>query len=270
MKNKGTLILSGLGLNCEKETAYACQASGASRVDIRHTLSLLKGEISLSDYDFLVFIGGFLDGDYLGSGRVGANRYKYGKNHEGDLKDQLAEFSKAGNLMLGICNGFQLMVKLGLLPFEELSTGGQSVSLTHNSSGIFEDRWVHLKVNPQSNNVFTNGIDRLYLPIRHGEGKLVVADQAIGEKVSQAHLNVLSYTDPLGNPTGEYPANPNGSWLHTAGLGNAQGNVFGLMPHPEAFNHFTNHPNWTRQENKPQETPEGLQLFENAYRHLDK
>jgi len=269
MKNKGTLILSGLGLNCERETAHTCQISGASRVEVQHTLSLLKGEISLKDYDFLVFIGGFLDGDYLGSGRVGANRYKYGKNSEGLLKDQLSAFSQAGNLMLGICNGFQLMVKLGLLPFEELSTGGQSVSLTHNSSGIFEDRWVDLQVNPKSNNVFTKGLDKLYLPVRHGEGKMVVANDGVAKQIVDQGLNTLMYTDSAGTPTGEYPANPNGSWLHTAGLGNSQGNLLGLMPHPEAYHHFTNHPNWTRQ-GSDQPAPQGLQLFENAYRYLDQ
>ncbi len=267
MNDKGTLILSGLGLNCERETAYACTAAGGSRVEVRHSLDLLSGKVSLQDYDFLIFIGGFLDGDYLGSGRVGANRYKYSANGEGELKDQLAEFSQAGNLVLGICNGFQLMVKLGLLPFEELATGGQSVSLTHNSSGIFEDRWVHLGINPKSKSVFTEGCSRFYLPIRHGEGKIVVGSPEAEAKLLSQNLDLLYYTDDQGQRTDHYPENPNGSWKQIAGLTNARGNVMGLMPHPEAYNHYTNPPHWTRLP-QGQEEGEGLVFFRNAYRYL--
>lgn len=267
MKNKGTLILSGLGLNCEKETAYACERSGAAKVEVRHSLELLRGQLQLEDYDFLIFIGGFLDGDYLGSARVGANRYKYSANQAGELKDQLSQFVAQGNLVLGICNGFQLLVKLGLLPFEELAQGGQSVTLTHNNSGIFEDRWVNIAVNPKGNNVFTQGIEQIYLPIRHGEGKILVSDEAAGQKIQEQNLDLLFYADEQGQPTDQYPANPNGSWRNLAGLGNQRGNVLGLMPHPEAYNHYTNHPHWTRL--KPKETDgEGLRFFKNAYAHL--
>ncbi|MDT8445326.1 MAG: phosphoribosylformylglycinamidine synthase subunit PurQ [bacterium] len=267
MNNKGTLILSGLGLNCERETAYACERSGAAKVEVRHSLELLRGQVSLGDYDFLIFIGGFLDGDYLGSARVGANRYKYSTNAQGELKDQLAEFVAQGHLVMGICNGFQLLVKLGLLPFEELAQGGQSVTLTHNSSGIFEDRWVHTKVNERSNNIFLQGIEQIYLPIRHGEGKIVVSNEQVAQRIQAEALDLLYYADDQGNSTAEYPANPNGSWNNVAGLGNAGGNVLGLMPHPEAYNHHTNHPHWTRLP-KGETDGEGLRFFKNAYRHL--
>ncbi|OGG94619.1 MAG: hypothetical protein A2508_03765 [Candidatus Lambdaproteobacteria bacterium RIFOXYD12_FULL_49_8] len=267
MKNQGTLILTGLGLNCEKETEYACLASGAKRVDLRHSLDLLRGQVSLKDYDFLIFIGGFLDGDYLGSARVGANRYKYGANQFGEFKDQISEFSASGRLILGICNGFQLLVKLGLLPFEELANGGQSVSLAHNRSGIFEDRWVHIKINPKSKNIFCQGMDEVYLPVRHGEGRLVVKPEA-EERILACGLDVMAYADEQGKRTEHYPQNPNGSWAQCAGLGNQGGNILGLMPHPEAYNHYTNHPHWTRLERPQSVDGEGLRFFKNAYRHL--
>ncbi|MGK0289530.1 MAG: phosphoribosylformylglycinamidine synthase I [bacterium] len=268
MKNRGTLILSGMGLNCEKETAYACTQSGASKVDIVHTLRFLAGEVHLSDYDFLVCIGGFLDGDYLGSARVGANRFKYASSENANIRGQLQEFVQAGKLIMGICNGFQLLAKLGLLPHEDLTFSDQKVSLTHNNNGKFEDRWVNLAVNPKSNCVFTKGIEQMYLPIRHGEGKIVVADDQVGQEILDKNLATMFYADEQGNSTTEYPANPNGSWKNVAGLSNEKGTIFGLMPHPEAYNHYTNHPHWTRLQFS-EEDGEGLKLFKNAYQYLD-
>lgn len=268
MKNKKTLILSGMGLNCERETAYACEKSGAKEVEILHTLRFLEGKANLKDYDFLIFIGGFLDGDYLGSARVGANRFKYGSSDAFQPKDEILEFIDDGKLILGICNGFQLLVKLGLLPDETLAFESQTVSLTQNQKGIFENRWVHLKSNPKSNNVFLKDIDISYLPVRHGEGRIVVTDQSVQTELIDQDLIAMYYSDADGNPTNQYPLNPNGSWQNIAALSNKKGNILGMMPHPEAYNHYTNHPHWTRL-SFTEEDGEGLKLFKNAYSYLN-
>lgn len=268
MKNGKTLILSGMGLNCEKETAYACRQSGASQVDTVHMLQFLNGTIQLADYDFLIFIGGFLDGDYLGSARVGVNRFKFCSPDNLDLKSELNQFINDGKLILGICNGFQFLVKLGLLPEEEQAFEKQTVSLTQNHKGIFEDRWVNLAVNSANNNIFTKGIKKMYLPVRHGEGRIVVTSQETRDKILSENLIAMSYADSDGNPTDTYPENPNGSWQNIAALSNVKGTILGLMPHPEAYNHYTNHPHWTRL-NFSEEDGEGLKLFKNAYAHLN-
>lgn len=268
-KNKGTLILSGLGLNCENETAYACKKSGAEKVDVVHTLRFLKGEVKLEDYDFMVFIGGFLDGDHLGSARVGVNRFKYGSSPEVDIRGQLERFVQDDKLVLGICNGFQFLVKLGLLPDETDAFVNQKVSLTMNQNGKFEDRWVHMHMNEKSPSVFTKGIEKMYLPVRHGEGRFVVGSQDTEDYILSNNLHTMMYADKDYQPTDEYPLNPNGSWQNLAGLSNIKGNVFGMMPHPEAYNHYTNHPSWTRMEFQ-EEDGEGLLLFKNAYRYLNQ
>jgi phosphoribosylformylglycinamidine synthase len=266
MKNNKTLILSGLGLNCEKETAYACEKSGSGQVDVIHTLNFLRGDVKVKDYQFIVFIGGFLDGDYLGSARVGVNRFKYAADLDEGLKDQLQRFIDSGNLILGICNGFQLLVKLGLLPDESKAFIDQSISLTQNSSGIFEDRWVNLKV--YENNIFTKGISTMYLPVRHAEGRIVVTDDKVKETLVNDKLIAMQYTNEEGEITDQYPHNPNGSWNDIAALTNKKGNILGLMPHPEAYNHYTNHPQWTRLQFE-EEDGQGLKLFKNAYSYLN-
>ncbi len=267
--NKKTLILSGMGLNCERETAYACEKSGANAVDIVHTLRFLEGTTYLKNYDFIVLIGGFLDGDYLGSARVGVNRFKFGAPESAQLKEQFLEFIEDGKLILGICNGFQLLVKLGLLPDEARAFSSQLVSLTQNQKGIFENRWVHLKVNPDNKNVFTQNINQLYLPVRHGEGRIVVTDPDTRSELKSNHLIAMFYADERGNATDVYPQNPNGSWQNTAAISNIKGNILGLMPHPEAYNHYTNHPQWTRNR-FDEEDGEGLKIFKNGYRYLDQ
>lgn len=257
-----------MGLNCEKETLYACEKSGASKVDVLHTLQFLEGKTNLDEFDFLIFIGGFLDGDYLGSARVGANRFKYSQSQQRNLQNELSIFIEQGKLVLGICNGFQLLVKLGLLPNEKLAFKQQTVSLTQNHKGIFENRWVNLKVNPKSNNVFIKNIESMYLPVRHGEGRIVITDKQTQLQIQNENLDVMHYADKDGNPTGNYPENPNGSWKNIAALSNTKGNIFGLMPHPEGYNHYTNHPHWTRLHFETEEG-EGLKIFKNAYEYLD-
>ncbi len=265
---KATLILSGLGLNCENETAHACKLAGASTVDVVHTLAFLQGQVNLKDYDFLLLIGGFLDGDYLGSARVGVNRFRF-HTGEANVQSQFTQFIAEGKLILGICNGFQLLVKLGILPDTNVAFKTANVSLTHNDSTRFENRWSNLAVNPDSPCIFTKNIDQIYLPIRHGEGKLVVTEKATQNYILENNLNVLSYADVQGNITSQYPDNPNGSWENVAALTNTQGNVLGLMPHPEAFIHYTQHPDWTNLPYSANEEGAGLQLFKNAYTYLN-
>jgi len=267
--NPSAIVLAGNGVNCENETAHACRLAGFPRVDIVTVWELLDGETSLDSYDFCVLPGGFLDGDDLGSAKAQANRLRHSKvaTTQEPVIEQFLRFINAGKLVLGICNGFQLMVKLGLLPAFDLHYTTQTVTLTHNDSGRFEDRWVWLRANPQSPCVFTKGIDTIYLPVRHGEGKFVASNKETIAKLKQDNQIVFYYMDPSsGSPTISYPDNPNGSQHAIAGICDPTGRVFGLMPHPEAYLHRTNHPRWTREE-LPEEGM-GLRLFVNAWEYL--
>jgi len=283
-----TLILSGFGTNCERETRYACERAGASvgagPVHVRHISGIYEGGIALDEYRFLVMIGGFMDGDDLGGGRACANRFRYRELPAhmggGTFLERLQDFIGSGRLVLGICNGFQVLAKLGILPGNNGSgaayrpvrdTAAQSVSLTNNARGRFEDRWVHLRADPASPCIFTRGLDRLDLPVRHGEGRMAGKEDAQLAELVEGHRAPLRFCLADGTPTEEYPANPNGSPFGMASLCNGSGTVLGLMPHPEAYNHYTNHPQWTRRPFPPDpqhEDGEGLALFRNAYVYL--
>ncbi len=266
MTKVNTLVITGYGTNCERETAHAARLAGADQVDICFFSDLTAGRTRLSDYNYLIFPGGFLDGDDLGAAQAAALRWKYSKAGDGtSLMEQLEDFYNSGKIILGICNGFQLLVKLGLLPGAGNKPFERQVSLTHNDSARFEDRWVHLRTNPGSPCVFTPGIDFIYLPVRHGEGKLVVISDETMIQLEQKQLIALQYIDPhTRQPTQEYPLNPNGSPLGIAGLTDPTGRVFGLMPHPEAFNHPTNHPAWTR----GAKSVPGIELLAGGVRYL--
>ena len=258
------IVLTGNGTNCEMEMAHACKLAGADKIDIVHISQLLFGEKRLSDYNFLNLPGGFLDGDDLGSAKAGANRFLHapitGANEM--LIEELLKFIHDGGLILGVCNGFQLMVKLGLLPGLDGNVTRQSATLMYNDSGRFEDRWVYLKANPQSPCVFTRGIETVYYPVRHGEGKFVPEKDAVLSAIEKKNLVAFQYCHADGSVTMDYPANPNGSIRAIAGICNETGRLFGLMPHPEAFLHRTNHPRWTREDLS--EEGQGLAIFKNA------
>jgi len=258
------IILTGNGTNCEMEMAHACKLAGADRYDIVHISQLLFGEKRLSDYNFLNLPGGFLDGDDLGSAKAGANRFLHARIAGANemLIEELLKFINAGGLILGVCNGFQLMVKLGLLPALSGNFTRQSATLTFNDSGRFEDRWVYLRANAKSPCVFTKELDTVYYPVRHGEGKFVPESNTILEQIERKNLTVFQYCNADGSVMMDYPANPNGSVRAIAGICNESGRLFGLMPHPEAFLHRTNHPRWTR-EDLPEEG-QGLAVFKNA------
>lgn len=261
-----TLVITGYGTNCEVECAHAARRAGADAVTIAHFADIVAGRTRIGDYNFLVFPGGFLDGDDLGAAQAAAQRWKHAQPHQGAaLVEQLLDFIHAGGLILGICNGFQLLVKLGLLPALDGQYLERQVSLAHNASARYEDRWCRLAVNTGSPCVFTQGVTELYMPVRHGEGNLVPGDANILERLERENLIAVQYAHPdTGLPTQEYPFNPNGSPLGIAGLCDPTGRIFGLMPHPEAYNHPTNHPGWTRGESSTL----GLALFANAAAHL--
>ena len=257
------IVLAGNGINCEMETAHACKLAGADLVDIVYLWDLSSGKATLEGYDLVCLPGGFLDGDDLGSARASTIRIRHTQVGEACLADQIETFISNGGLAIGICNGFQLMVKLGLLPALNGEMGTQQVTLTWNDSGRFEDRWVDLAVDPESPCIFTRGLDRISLPIRHGEGKIVPADAATLGHLDASHQVPLRYIDPAdGHPTETYPLNPNGSPGGIAALTDSSGRVLGMMPHPEAFLHRTNHPKWTRQ-SLPEEG-DGLAIFKGA------
>lgn len=271
-----TLILSGFGTNCERETAYACTRAGGaergSRVDVRHINAFYNEGLRLGDYHFLVLIGGFLDGDDLGAARACANRFRYRPlPGGGTVHEALQAFVAEGRLVLGICNGFQVLAKLGLLGDDGEASPGeaarQRVSVTVNANGRFEDRWVHLAADAASPAVYTRDLQAIELPVRHGEGRVVGESAAWLNGLVESHLAPLRYAGADGAPTEAYPANPNGSSHGIAALCNARGTVMGLMPHPEAFNHPTNHPRWTRRP-PDGEDGDGLRLFRNAYAYL--
>jgi len=259
------IVITGYGTNCEMEMAHACKLGGAEQVDIVHMSELLHGEYRLDDYHLLNLPGGFLDGDDLGAGQAGAHRMKYAEvaGSGEKVQDQLLKFIKDGKLIIGVCNGFQLMVKMGLLPGFDKQYDRRQVSLTHNDSGRFEDRWVTLLVDQNSPCVFTKGLTSLYFPVRHGEGKFIAKDDATLKRVQDEQLVALRYANPeTGQPTMDYPYNPNGSPDAIAGICDPTGRLFGMMPHPEAFLHRTNHPRWTR-EDLPEEG-QGVALFRNG------
>ncbi len=266
-KNLKSLVLFGNGINCEYETAYANRLAGFS-VDIMHIDEMMENPEVIHRYSFINFPGGFLDGDDLGSAKAQAVKWKYQtmKGSRGRFLDELVRFVDGGKIIIGICNGFQLLVKTGLLPGIEGEHGKQIATLTSNDSGRFEDRWVTLKINQLSHCIFTKDMDKIYLPVRHGEGKCVVdALENKAKIVEKGHI-VMQYSDEAGVVTDVYPYNPNGSTDAIAAFCDATGRIFGLMPHPEAFVHYTQHPRWTREVLDTE--GDGLKIFRNAYNYI--
>lgn len=260
-----TIVITGYGANSQLETAHTARLAGSDQVDTVHFADLASGKYNLSNYQFAIFPGGFLDGDDLGAAQAAAVRWRFLRNADGvPMLDKLKEFLARGGLILGICNGFQLLTKLGVLPGFNGLEFERSITLGPNDSGCFEDRWTKLLVNPNSPCIFTRNLPEMYLPCRHGEGRVIAAPECI-EKLEKENLIALQYADPVTKkPTGEYPYNPNGSPLGIAGITSKNGHVLGLMPHPEAFHHITNHPGWTRGE---RDAP-GTLLFVNAIQYL--
>jgi len=249
MSKVKTLILRAPGTNCDVETVFAFEQAGAE-VSTVHVNRLISREQRLADYQIMVIPGGFTYGDDIAAGKILANELSL------KLGEDIKRFVEGGGLVLGICNGFQVLVKAGILP--GLSDGSApQLTLAANDSGKFECRWVHLGVNKESPCIFTRDMDSLYVPVAHGEGKFVADPEVL------AKLNVVVYyTDEHGDSSVGYPHNPNGSVENIAGICDASGRVFALMPHPERHISGTQHPQWTRQGAK--ERGDGFQVFLNA------
>ncbi|MFH1782954.1 MAG: phosphoribosylformylglycinamidine synthase I [Candidatus Omnitrophota bacterium] len=252
------IVLRTAGTNCDIETAYAFTLSGAI-VELVHINELVKGEKRLQDYHILALPGGFTYGDDIASGKILANEIRY------RLGEEIKGFIEEGKLIIGICNGFQVLVKAGILPGIERDI--IEASLTHNDSGKFEDRWVYLKTGHKSQVtghrcVWTKGIkDIIYLPVAHGEGKFIPRDKNILSTLKKNNQIVFQYVDEKGS-YGKYPINPNGSTEHIAGICDPTGRILGMMPHPERHILFTQHPRWTR--NKKKAHGDGLTIFKNG------
>jgi len=243
------LILRAPGTNCDAETAFAFQQAGATTCLV-HVGALIRHEEQLCNYQIIVIPGGFTYGDDISAGKVLANELRL------KLGEDVERFMDKGGLILGICNGLQVLVKAEILP-GQLRTSQPMLTLIANDSGRFECRWVYLSVSKENQCVFTKDIELLYLPVAHAEGKVVADSTALTQ------LNVvLYYTDENGNREVGYPHNPNGSIANIAGICDATGRVFALMPHPERFVRGTQHPQWTRQ--KAREYDDGFQIFLNA------
>jgi phosphoribosylformylglycinamidine synthase I len=253
-----TLVLRTAGSNCDYETVHAFRHMG-SEVSLIHINQIVAGKTRLSDFQILAIPGGFTYGDDISAGKILANELKY------KLTDQIENFIADGKLIIGICNGFQVLVKAGLLPDVNLSNGKQLVTLTNNDSGKFEDRWIYLK--PLSKKcVFTRGIEQLvYFPVAHAEGKFIPKDESVLKNLNQNDQIVFQYANPKGELDG-YPWNPNGSIDNIAGICDSTGRIFGLMPHPERHFHPTHHPRWTREGLRPE--ADGVVIFKNAVEYI--
>ena len=258
MADVNVLVLRAAGTNCDREAIYAFELAGA-KVRALHINRILAEPKLLRDFQILALPGGFSYGDDIAAGKILANQLLH------HLAEQLREFVGASKLVIGICNGFQVLVKTGLLPgdlgknFPALANG-QVVTLTNNDSDKFEDRWVHLAACSKKC-VFLQAPKRIYLPVAHGEGKFVTSSPAVLQAIKEADQVAFRYTNPDGGEP-SYPDNPNGSEDHVAGIIDSTGRILGLMPHPERHIHRTHHPQWTRL--PADREPDGLAIFANA------
>ena len=257
--NVRAIVLTGFGINCDYETQSALNRVGAQAERV-HLNDIIENVALLDESHILAIPGGFVFGDDVASGKILANRLRY------KLGGPLKKFIADRKLLIGICNGFQVMVKMGILPLFD-GEFVQEVTLTNNDSARFENRWVCLKTDPRTKCVWTKGIDRLELPVRHGEGKFIPRADAVLERLKTDGQVALRYCTQEGSPAnGAFPMNPNGAIDDIAGICDPSGRIFGLMPHPEAHVDRTNHPRWTRLD-LPEEGP-GVQIFRNAVEYV--
>ncbi len=262
MENVKAIVLRAAGVNCDLETQYALELAGA-QADRIHINRIIERPDTLDSYQILVLPGGFSYGDDVAAGKILANQMVH------YLRDRLAGFIEDGKLVLGICNGFQVLIKTGLVPGFG-GPGGMTltesgVTLGSNDSGRFEDRWVYLQ--PGTDRcIFIEKDRRIYLPVAHGEGKIMAANEAVLERIKSEGYVAFRYTDADGRP-GPFPVNPNGSADSIAALTDSTGRVLGMMPHPERYIRRTQHPHWTRLE-KSDEAGDGLTIFTNAVNYV--
>ena len=238
-RDVSVLIPTGFGLNCEAETAHAFRSLGAEP-DLVHWTDLFSRRHGrrIADYDIVVFVGGFSYGDHIAGGLVLATRIR------ARLLDDLRAFVERGGYALGICNGFQTLLRLGLLPGPECPPHDfvPRADLAPNERLGYRDAWVRLRVEPGTRCAWLRGIDALDVPSRHGEGRFAAADEAALEHLERRGSVCVRYVGPDGEPTERWPYNPNGSPHGIAGITDASGRILGLMPHPDAFLHPWHHP----------------------------
>lgn len=258
MAEVNVLVLRTAGTNCDQETAFAFELLGA-KSELMHINQLAEAPYRLRDFQILVIPGGFSYGDDISAGKILAVRLLE------ELGDELFRFVDSDKLVLGICNGFQVLVKTGLLPDYTKMGRQQVLTLTDNDSGRFEDRWVYLKAESSKCPFIEKGAF-IYLPVAHAEGKFITMDDNVLDQLKINDQIVLRYVDENGLP-GRYPVNPNGSIYDIAGVCDKTGRIFGLMPHPERNIHFAHHPHWTRIK-KSGYRPAGLDIFRNAIRYF--
>jgi phosphoribosylformylglycinamidine synthase len=278
MPQPNVLILRAPGTNCDQETALAFELSGA-KTQTLHVNRVLERPGLLADFQVLCIPGGFSYGDDVAAGQILAVRMRH------HLADALAEFKAAGKLILGICNGFQAIIKSGILLDDDPALGPPA-TLGANDSGRYEDRWVRLGVS-STKCVFLRGIERMELPVAHGEGKFITRDAGVLGRLEEAGQLVLRYL-PLGADGKDrlaaglaprvsaaplpFPDNPNGSMGNVAGVCDATGRVLGLMPHPERYVAPTQHPRWTRGKAggcDEAAVGDGLAVFVNAVQYFE-
>ena len=268
-KSAKVCILRTAGINCDKETAFAFKKAGGVP-EFVHINRLINQENNIHDYHILAIPGGFSYGDDIASGKIFANELK------NKLGPALKKFVNDGKLIIGICNGFQVLVKSGLLPGNE--TLEQETSLIINDVGKFQDCWVYLRLpvagcRSPVKCVWTKDLPEIiYLPVAHGEGKFVVKDKAVLEKLKKNHQIVFQYCDDKAKLSG-YPYNPNGSVENIAGICDETGHILGLMPHPERHAYPEQHPNWTdikthSVKRTARNYGDGLQIFKNGVEYV--
>ena len=267
MKPKA-LILTGYGINCEEETAKAFTTQ-RGEAEIVHVNDLINGDKDLSNYQILAIPGGFSYGDDTGSGNALANKIK------NNLNEEILKFAQEDKLIIGICNGFQILTNLGLAPASNQQYGKREVALVHNNTARYQCRWVHLK-NHSQKCIWTKDIDTLHVPIAHGEGNFYAEEETIQNMQDQDQI-VFKYISQDGSPANEeFPINPNGSMLDIAGICDESGRIFGMMPHPERFFSFENEEGWEIKKEElireGKEIPKqgaGLKIFKNAVEYFE-
>lgn len=268
MKPK-SLIITGYGINCEEETAKVFELAGAIS-EIVHVNDLIDGTKKLDNYQIMVFPGGFSYGDDTGSGNAMANKIK------NNFQDKFLDFARQDKLIAGLCNGFQIIANLGIVPALDNDYGKRSVALMHNTQARYECRWIYLK-NASKKCIWTRGIDILHIPVAHGEGNFYTDTETL-KQIKKGDQVVWKYVKEDGSPAKqEFPFNPNGAMEDIAGICDPSGRILGMMPHPERFNCFVNEDGWTMEKEKlirvgkklPKEG-EGLKLFKNAVEYFTK
>ena len=262
------LIMSGYGINCEIESAHAFEKAGAE-YEIVHINDLISGKKKMSDYDIMMFPGGFSYGDDTGSGNAFANKIK------NNLWQELIEFINSGKLILGVCNGFQIMANLGLFALPSVEYGTRINALAVNTSNRYECMWVHIKHN-NSNCIFTKGITQMHLPVAHGEGRFF-CDEKTFEELKRNSQVVLTYCKENGDGAdGVYPLNPNGAMNDVAAICDRTGRIMGMMPHPERAIYSISDPEFqfkkefAKRENKkvPELNEGNFNIFQNAVNYF--